>query len=73
MRPVQQLIFDGKRLFCPKHPERELDKGFSSTAQGPARFSVFCTAPLAPAGNCMNSAEWPSHEDMLRELEQEQL
>ncbi|MGA2468525.1 MAG: hypothetical protein ABSH06_29810 [Thermodesulfobacteriota bacterium] len=66
MRKIQQLIYGGKRLFCPDHPDRKLEEAGTVSEHG--GFSMLCTAPVGPGHNCMNSAQWPSREDMLRDL-----
>jgi len=67
--PVQQLQFDGHNLSCPDHPNQILEEGQTVSAEG--TFSFVCTAALeGGAGNCMRSAQWPSRDDMLRDLEQ---
>lgn len=61
---IQQLEHDGKRLFCPAHPARKLDKGITEGEHGP--FTIFCTAPVpGPIGRsaCMRSAEWSTEAD----------
>lgn len=63
MREIQQLMYDGKKLFCPKHPTRELIESALGT------FSMLCEAGVGGGFSCMNSAEWPSREDMTRDLE----
>jgi hypothetical protein len=68
MRNVQQLVYDGKRLFCPDHPSQQLAEGKTSSERG--TFSIFCPARMGE-GNCMNSAEWISRDDMLRDLQTE--
>jgi len=67
MREIQQLMYDGKRLFCPKHPTEQLVEAKTESKRG--TFSMLCQASLGGAFKCMNSAEWPSREDMLRDLE----
>lgn len=68
-RQIQQLHYNGHRLFCPDHPERELEE---AKASGGLPFSMLCTAPVpGKAGStCMKSAEWKSKEAMQVELKQ---
>jgi hypothetical protein len=70
VRQIQQLRFDGKRLLCPDHPNRDLEEARTSSERG--YFSMVCTAPLAgsPGSTCMRSAEWPSRQAMVTELKQ---
>ena len=63
-RPVQELAFDGARLFCPDHPEHPLAKASPSEAQ----VRLVCLAPKAGARPCMRSAEWPSKNAMRQDL-----
>jgi hypothetical protein len=65
MRQVQQLIYDGKRLFCPKHPDQQLEP---ADPQAGGKFFMICTAAIGPAVPCMKTAEWKSEEEMLQEL-----
>lgn len=72
MRQIQQLVYDVERrhLFCPDHPSRDLEVG---TGPGGA-FTMICTAPVPGVvkdrvQNCMRSAEWPSRNDMIRDLQ----
>ncbi len=69
-RTVQQLEYDGTRLFCPVHPTRELEEAITEGEHG--TFSMVCTAPVAGAAGCtcMRSAEWHSHEEMMEDLGQ---
>lgn len=69
IRQIQQLRYDGKRLFCPNHPDRALEEAQSSAAGGP--FSMICTAsvPGRPGATCMRSAEWSSRQAMEAALE----
>jgi hypothetical protein len=70
MRKIQQLVYDGKRLFCPDHPNQNLEEGGgTSSTRGP--FAVFCGASVGPGLRCMNLAGWPTREDMLRDLAKE--
>jgi hypothetical protein len=64
---IQQLRYDGTRLFCPDHPHRALEESITESEEG--AFSMVCTAPvgLAPA-TCMKSAQWHSKDDMEDEL-----
>jgi len=66
MRRIQQLVYDGKRLFCLDHPNQQLEEGMTSSERG--SFTIFCRAAVPPSGNCMNSAEWPSRKHMIDEL-----
>ena len=71
MRKIQQLAYDGTRLFCPEHPNQELNE---TAANAP--FTKFCGAPVATVTlpgrtlYCMNSAQWPTREDMFRNLKE---
>jgi hypothetical protein len=64
MRMIQQLSYDGKKLFCPDHPTEQLEEAKGKNGS----FVVLCTAAVGPEQNCMNSAEWPTKDAMLREL-----
>jgi hypothetical protein len=64
MRLVQQLVYDGRGLFCPDHPDRDLED--EKTTGG--KFSVICTAPIGNNLSCMNSAAWPDRNAMLRDF-----
>jgi len=68
IRRIQQLAYDGTRLFCPDHPTRTLEEA-SITGKG-RPFGVVCTAPIPgePGRACMNSAEWPSRQATRDEL-----
>ncbi len=66
MRKIQQLVFDGRKLFCPDHPTQQLIEARTLSDRG--TFSMVCQARVGDAHNCMNSAEWPSREGMLRDL-----
>ena len=66
MRQIQQLVFDGKRVFCPRHPHNVLKEAWMSGMDGP--FSLICMAAIEWGMPCNNSAEWPTRVDMLREL-----
>jgi hypothetical protein len=70
VRQIQQLRFDGKRLFCPDHPNRDLEQALTNSENGP--FSLVCTAPVSgSAGStCMKSAEWPNRNAMETTLKQ---
>jgi hypothetical protein len=68
---VQQLMYDGTRLFCPIHPNWPIAEGESEVpSEGEeTTFSMVCTAPVGPApATCMRSAQWPSKDDMEDEL-----
>ena len=66
---VQQLRYDGKRLFCPDHLNQALEEAQTNSEKG--TFSMVCTFPtLGAAGaTCMNSAERPSRQDMQDQLD----
>lgn len=57
IRQIQQLSYDGKRLFCPYHPNRNLEEAQTNSEDGP--FSLICTPPVPgnPGSTCMKSAE----------------
>jgi hypothetical protein len=63
-REIQQLQFDGRRLFCPDHPKRELEQ------TSIPRFGMICTAPItgAAGATCMKSAEWANEKEMKKDL-----
>ncbi len=65
MRQIQQLSYDGKRLYCPDHPYQPLLDSSSETG----KFQKFCGATADGGKPCMNSAEWPSREAMKHDLE----
>lgn len=69
MREIQQLVYRDGKLFCPRHPDHPLEEGRTVSDEG--TFSIVCLAPNGPRGNCMNSAQWPSREDMDRDLARE--
>jgi len=62
-RQVQQLEHDGTRLFCPVHPNQQLDQTIQGT------FMFICNAPVqnvVPGGSavCARSAQWDSEKEM---------
>jgi hypothetical protein len=63
---MQQLMYDGKKLFCPIHPKQPLETATTVSAGG--TFSKVCMAATSGHGVCMNSAEWESEETMNAEL-----
>src|SRR5690348_5766919 len=70
-RSIQQLRYDGKRLFYPEHPDRELEETVTNDKLRP--FAMVCMAPVpspipGEIGACMNSAEWQDREEMIKEL-----
>ncbi len=70
VRQIQQLRFDGKRLFCPDHPNWNLEEAQTNSENGP--FSMICTASIAgrAGSTCMRSAEWSSRQEMAKALKQ---
>ncbi len=64
VRLVQELAFDGARLFCPRHPSQML----MPEPQGSIKVKRVCFAPLEAGGYCWNTAEWHSEEEMRDEL-----
>ncbi len=66
MRNVQQLAYDGSKLYCPKHPCNQLRESLTSGEGGP--FSMTCIAMMEGGMPCGNSAQWRTREDMEREL-----
>ncbi len=69
-RQIQQLEYDGTRLFCPDHPTRELESATTESEQG--TFMKVCTAPIpgVAGATCSRSAQWQSEEAMHQDLEQ---
>jgi hypothetical protein len=67
MKRVQQLLYDGKKLSCPDHPDHPIEKG--TTLNDKRTFTKVCMAPTSGKGVCMNSAEWESEEAMNAELD----
>jgi hypothetical protein len=70
---IQQLMYDGFRLFCPDHPMAELAEATTNSEDGP--FAMICTAdvPGVPGSpgrflTCPKSAEWPSRQHMNDDL-----
>ena len=63
---VQQLLYDGQKLFCPDHPERPLAHAVS----GDGKYRLMCDAAMPGPANtaCTKSAEWQSRADMEAEL-----
>ena len=59
IQQIQQLEHDGKRLYCPVHPERKLVAGMGMAASANGAFTIFCDggSPVA-GGACMRSAQW---------------
>ena len=75
-RAIQQLVYDGKRLFCPDHPNQDLATSQIYTKQQPAKVGYFCPAVVGKTDNgtlihCMNSAEWRTKDEMDADLHQE--
>jgi hypothetical protein len=66
MKQVQDLLYDGKRLSCPDHPDHPVETGKTLSDQG--IFTKVCMAPTGSGGTCMKSAEWESEEAMNAEL-----
>jgi hypothetical protein len=66
MKAVQQLVFDGKNLSCPAHPDHPLETGATVSDRG--TFSQVCMAATSGNGVCMNSAEWENEDAMHAEL-----
>lgn len=60
IQQIQQLEHDGKRLYCPAHPERKLVAGEEiQSASGAHAYSIVCTGGRPVVGGaCMNSAQW---------------
>jgi hypothetical protein len=67
---IQQLEYDGTRLFCPANPTRELEPATTESEQG--AFMMVCTAPVpgVAGATCSRSAQWQDKEAMHQELEQ---
>ncbi len=65
IRLVQELAFDGARLFCPQHPGQRLMPGPGSSS----KVQRICFASLDEGGYCWNTAEWLSEKEMLEMLE----
>jgi hypothetical protein len=67
---IQQLEYDGTRLFCPDHPTRELEPATTESEQG--TFMMVCTAPVpgVAGATCSRSAQWQNEEAMQHQLEQ---
>jgi len=61
IQQIQQLEHDGKRLYCPLHPERKLVAGITQSANG--AYTVFCTGGSGVGGACVNSAQWQTHAE----------
>ena len=75
-KAIQQLVYDGKRLFCPDHPNEALATSQIYAKQQPARFGYFCPALVGKTDNgtlihCMNTAEWRTKDDMDADFHQE--
>jgi hypothetical protein len=65
IQQIQQLEHDGKRLYCPLHPERKLAIGDEiQSANGARAYTIVCTGgnPVV-GGACMNSAQWQTQAD----------
>jgi len=59
IQQIQQLEHDGKRLYCPAHPERKLQKGLGLADSEHGPFTIVCTGGINQVGGaCMNSAQW---------------
>ena len=58
------------RMTGPEHPDRAPVEAVTASERG--SFSLVCIAPASKgAGHtCMRPAEWPSRDEMLRELEE---
>jgi len=56
VQQIQQLEHDGKRLYCPLHPERKLVAGITQSANG--AHTIFCDGGGGVGGACMRSAQW---------------
>ena len=65
---IQQLEHDGKRLYCPRHPERKLVAGKTLSASG--AYTIVCTGGSGIGGACMNSAEWETEAEREEHLAQ---
>ncbi len=65
IQQIQQLEHDGKRLYCPLHPERKLAKGDEiQSANGAHAHTIVCTGgnPVV-GGACMRSAQWQTEAE----------
>jgi len=71
IQQIQQLEHDGKRLYCPLHPERKLVEGETQTASGTKEYTIVCTggSPVV-GGACMNSAQWQTEAERNQYLAQ---
>lgn len=70
MRIIQQLAYDGNKLYCPIHPQSQLRE--AATSDQPSReFCKTCFAPVEAGMPCYRSACWPSREAMEQDLTQE--
>lgn len=72
IRQIQDLHYDGKKLFCHDHPEQQLTE---VEPDEDGKFSVVCFAPLKSGGiaACPHSAQWETRADMRRELQKNEL
>ncbi len=61
IQQIQQLEHDGKRLYCPLHPERKLVAGKTQSANG--AYTILCTGGSGVGGACMNSPEWQTEAE----------
>lgn len=62
----EKLVYDGRHLFCPKHPQQALETSTMSTDRG--TFTMICLARIEGGTPCLNSASWPSRKHMEQEL-----
>jgi hypothetical protein len=62
----EQLVYDGKRLYCPRHPTHALEASTMSTERG--TFTMICLARIEGGTPYLNSASWPSRKHMEQEL-----
>ena len=70
IQQIQQLEHDGKRLYCPLHPERKLVAGETKYAKGAKEYTIVCTGGSGVGGACMNSAQWDTEAERDLYLEQ---
>ena len=61
IQQMQQLEHDGKRLYCPAHPDRKLVSGTTQSANG--AYTIFCDGGGGVGGACMNSAQWQTEAE----------
>jgi hypothetical protein len=73
MTRIQDLLYDGTKLFCPDHPNGPLKTG--TTLSDTGSFSRVCMAATGVQSadgtqpTCMKSAQWKSEDAMNAELE----